>query len=96
MVVESDKLSKEEMMGVFAELENHHNLAPRALVTTGNKSLHAWYDWPEGTDPGDWAALLEGYRCDPKTVKSASQPVRLPGVIRPDTGRPQELLLIGD
>ena len=83
-------------MSVFAELESHHSLAPRALVSTGGKSLHAWFDWPVGADPGDWAAVLKGYNCDPATVKSASQPVRLPGIIRPDTGRPQELLLIGD
>jgi len=95
LVVESDVLNPQEVMAVFAELENHHGLSPRALVTTGGKSLHAWFDWPDGVDAGDWAALLEGYDCDPATVRP-SQPVRLPGVIRPDTGRPQELLLIGD
>jgi hypothetical protein len=90
-----EHLSKEQVMAVFAELEKHHSLNPRALVTTGGKSLHAWFDWPTGTDAGDWAAVLKGYACDPATLP-LSQPVRLPGIIRPDTGRPQELLLIGD
>jgi hypothetical protein len=90
LVVESDKLKPHEVMAVFRALEDHHGLTPRALVNTGGKSIHAWFEWRG--DSADWAAVLQGYQCDPATLRP-SQPVRLPGIIRPDTGRPQELLL---
>jgi hypothetical protein len=94
MVVESDILTMPESLAVFAVLETEHHLNPRALVFSGKKSLHAWFDWPFGADPEDWKAVLQGYGCDPATV-TASQPVRLPGIVRPDTGKPQNLLLLG-
>jgi hypothetical protein len=90
-VVESDKLQHHEAMAVFFALETLHGLTPRALVSSGNKSIHAWFDWPEEGDQADWQAVLQGYQCDPANLRP-SQPVRLPGIIRPDTGRPQELL----
>jgi hypothetical protein len=89
MVVESDELKPHEVMAVFRALEQHHGLTLRALVNTGGKSIHAWLNWEE--DAEDWKAVLKGYKCDPATLRP-SQPVRLPGIIRPDTGRPQELL----
>jgi hypothetical protein len=94
LVVESDILTMPEAMAVFATLEASHRLNPKALVFSGGKSLHAWFDWPAGTDANDWKALVRGYGCDPATL-TASQPVRLPGTIRPDTGKPQSLLLVG-
>jgi hypothetical protein len=79
-------------MAVFCALEEQHGLTPRALVSSGNKSLHAWFDWPDEGEQEDWQAVLKGYQCDPANLRP-SQPVRLPGIIRPDTGRPQELLV---
>jgi hypothetical protein len=90
LVVESDELKPHEVMTVYRALEEHHGLTRRALVNTGGKSIHAWFNW-EG-DADDWAAVLKGYKCDPATLR-ASQPVRLPGIIRPDTGRRQELII---
>jgi hypothetical protein len=90
LVVESDDLKPHEAMAVFAALEEHHGLTRRALVSSGGKSLHAWFDW-EG-DAEDWKAVLKGYQCDPANLRP-SQPARLPGITRPDTGRPQELII---
>jgi hypothetical protein len=42
LVVESDELKPHEVVAVFSALEAHHGLTPRALVSTGGKSLHAW------------------------------------------------------
>jgi len=93
LVVESDKLSRGEVMSVFAWLQSHHRLEPRALIDTGGKSLHAWFDWPGGL-PADWKAVLNGYQCD-GSMTGASQPCRLPGVTRKETGKLQALLLVG-
>jgi hypothetical protein len=92
LVAESDKLPHPEAMAVFCALEEEHGLTPRALVSSGNKSLHAWFDWPDEGEQEDWQAVLKGYQCDPANLRP-SQPVRLPGIIRPDTDRPQELII---
>ena len=92
LVVESDKLPHHEAMAVFSALEELHGLTLRSLVTSGRRSLHAWFDWPKEGEQADWQAVIEGYQCDPANLRP-SQPVRLPGIIRPETGRPQQLIL---
>ena len=92
LVVESDKLPHHEAMAVFGALEELHGLTLRSLVTSGRRSLHAWFDWPKEGEQADWQAVIEGYQCDPANLRP-SQPVRLPGIIRPETGRPQQLIL---
>jgi len=92
LVVESDKLPHPEAMAVFSALEELHGLTLRSLVTSGRRSLHAWFDWPKEGEQADWQAVIEGYQCDPANLRP-SQPVRLPGIIRPNTGLPQQLIL---
>lgn len=94
MVVESDVLDFDEVGAVFNYLANHQGLTLRAIVSTGGKSIHGWFDWPDGANDDrmdEWSAMLEGLRCDPSTLRP-SQPVRLPGIIRRDSQRLQELL----
>lgn len=94
MVVESDILSHDEVGAVFRYLSEHQKLTLRAVVTTGGKSIHGWFDWPKDANEetvAEWAATLQGLKCDPSTLRP-SQPVRLPGTTRRDTGRPQELI----
>ena len=94
MVVESDVIPVEQIGAIFNYLSQHQNLNLRAIVTTGGKSIHGWFDRPTCASDDtmeEWAAVLEGLSCDPSTLRP-SQPVRLPGTTRRDTGRPQELL----
>jgi hypothetical protein len=90
MVVESDKLDTDSVGAVFQQL-TRLGLTLRAVVHSGNRSLHGWFNWPGEDTIEDWKALLVGYQCDPSTTR-ASQPVRLPGCVRRKTGRSQELL----
>ncbi len=93
LVIESDTLTFEQTLAVFSWLHNaHEGMRLRAVVFSGKKSLHGWFDWPDN-DEHELAAMLRGLQCDPATMRQ-SQPVRLPGVIRPETGKLQELLYL--
>lgn len=59
----------------------------RAIVDSGNKSLHGWYEYDEPLY--NWCRIvLPALGADPATMR-LSQPVRMPGADRPDTGRTQ-------
>ena len=51
LVVESDVLSKDEIGAVFRWLRDDVGLSLRAIVDTGGKSLHAWFDFPKQAVP---------------------------------------------
>jgi hypothetical protein len=96
IVVESDVLTVSQSGAVFNYLANACELNLRAIVSTGGKSIHGWFDWPIGANDvamAECGAVLSGLKCDPATLRP-SQPVRLPGCIRRDKSRPQELLYI--
>ncbi len=93
LVVESDTMSTDEVGAVFNYLVTGINnpLTLKAVVHSGGKSLHGWFDWPGDDCIEDARAMLKGLNCDVATTR-VSQPVRLPGVVRHNTGKPQELL----
>ena len=66
----------------------------RAVVFTGNKSLHAWFD----PLPPDYMAelndLAEGLGIDPATLNNPAAPLRLPNSTHSKTGRRAELLFL--
>jgi hypothetical protein len=92
-VVESDQLALDDMGAVLRWLQLR-GLQLRAIVTSGGRSVHGWFNWPGDSAIDRWGALLTGLKCDKAVTLKPSQPVRLPGVIRRDTQRPQELLLL--
>jgi len=66
------------------------NLA--AIINTGNKSLHAWFD-----HPGE--ALVEGLResldlfgIDPSLIGHPEHPARLPGQVHAKSGKTSRVL----
>lgn len=91
MVVESDVLSIDQIGAIFRYLQEEGEMKLYAIVSTGGKSLHGWFEWGGDEVADEWQAKLEGLSCDPANLRP-SQPVRLPGCIRKDTKRPQELL----
>lgn len=93
LVVESDRLTLDQSGAIFNWLATDGKLNLRAIVFSGGKSIHGWFDWPQGADFEELCAMLRGLSCDPATPR-ASQPVRLPGCIRHDSKKLQSLLLL--
>ena len=94
LVVESDSLKKDEIGAVFAYMNNrlHYNL--HAIIDTGGKSLHGWFDCPRDKVLEDrLKAALTVFGCDPKLF-TYSQPVRVPGAFR--EGKLQRLVWLKD
>lgn len=91
-VVESDTLGRNDIGAVFRWLEAN-GLRLRAIVDSGKRSLHGWFDYPGNRHLDEWLAMLGGLKCDPATTRP-SQPVRLPGIVRGSTKKLQRLLYI--
>lgn len=91
LVVESDILSKDEVGSVFKWMmqEGHHL---RAVVDTGGKSLHGWFDYPNPALIPQLKDDLTIFGCDP-AMFTPSQAVRLPGVRR-NSHKVQELIYL--
>lgn len=81
LVVESDTHSKDEVGAIFKWLEEQAGLKLVAVVDTGGKSLHGWFELPEGADLTEAKLVLPALGCD-AAMFVPSQPVRLPGGLR--------------
>ncbi len=93
LVVESDTLPKDQVGAVFRWLREAVGLPLRAVVDTGGKSLHGWFDFPSEFILAELKLILPELECDPKLF-TASQPVRMAGMIRPEKGNLQRLLFL--
>lgn len=93
LVVESDTLSRDQVGAVFRWMSACLGMSLRAVVDTGGRSLHGWFDQPSDGLLEKLRIILPVLGCDPAMFRPA-QPCRLPGVRRPETGRWQELLYL--
>jgi len=91
LVLESDTLSKDQVCAVFKWAEQFTKL--RAIVDTGGKSLHGWFDMPSPDVLAQFEIILPQLGCD-AAMFTPSQPCRLPGANRPETGRIQRLVYL--
>jgi hypothetical protein len=89
LVVESDTLKRSATLSLIKWLRQFLRL--RAVVCTGGKSLHSWFDFPPEPVLAELTIILPILGADPALFKP-SQPCRLPGAFRPETGRHQSLI----
>ena len=89
LVLESDTLG-ENVFPVFKWLSQLLEL--RAIVFSGNKSFHAWFSAPPPDLESELKELAPALQLDRAMFTNAL--ARLPGVTRPDTGKPQELIYL--
>lgn len=88
-----EKLQNKNACGaIFNWLRASVNLKLRAVIDSGNKSLHGWYNMPSLEKFEELKIILPEMGCD-RAMFKASQPARLPGVVR-DNGKEQRLLWI--
>ena len=91
LVIESDTLSKQQIGAVCLYMTNRLGYTLKAVVDTGGKSLHGWFNLPaDAVLEARLKAALTALGCDPALFKP-SQPARCPGAIR-DNGNLQSLL----
>ena len=79
LVVESDILDKNQMGAVLKWLASQATL--RAVVDTGRKSLHGWFDFPPFEVFDRWKTVLPAIGCD-RALFNPAQPCRLAGAAR--------------
>jgi len=92
LVVESDSLNRDQVGAVFRFLESENvGMRLRAVVDTGGKSLHGWFDYPGESLAKRLRKLLPALGCD-RAMFNPSQPTRLPGAFRIEKGRFQRLI----
>lgn len=88
-----EKLENKNACGaIFNWLRNGLGLRLRAVVDSGNRSLHGWYDFPSASQFEELKIVLPAMGCD-RAMFKPTQPARLPGVRR-DNGNEQRLLWI--
>ena len=81
LVVESDTLMPAEIGAVFRWLNKY--LLLYAVVDTGGKSLHGWFQFPEPKNIPVLKQIMGQLGCDTKMF-SESQPCRMPSAKRGD------------
>ena len=91
LIVESDHLSKDEIGAIFRWIEAKIGLRLKAVVDTGSRSLHGWFEYPPPALLDDLKLILPLLGCDGKMF-TLSQPCRLPSHANPKTGNMQRLL----
>jgi hypothetical protein len=87
LVVESDTLTKSESCAILKWLSKI--LWLRAVVDTGGKSLHGWFEYPTSAALKELKAILPALKCDGALFQPAHT-CRFPGPMR-ETGRRQHL-----
>jgi len=91
LVIESDSRTRDEMLSIVAWCQQFMLL--RAIVDTGGKSLHGWFDFPDEPNLEELKLILPRLGCDPALFKPA-QPCRLPGVWRTERSKLQHLIYL--
>ena len=90
LVIEHDHLSIPEQGAMLRWLWEKAGLSLRAIVFTGNKSIHGWFDAPPAADMPELETVLTAMGYDPASFNPA-QPYPLPGWPHPKTGIKSEL-----
>jgi hypothetical protein len=90
LVLESDTLSRPDSCAVYNWCRSFMRL--RALIHSGKKSIHAWFDFPGQAMFELFRVIAPGLQMDMQVFNTASQPVRIAGAYRKDTGRWQHLI----
>jgi hypothetical protein len=85
LVVEGDTLSLDEQGAILAWLQHKILLRLRAIVFSGNRSLHGWFDVPSPEVLAELEVILPAMGCDPAMFR-ASQPARMPCWRNPKSG----------
>jgi len=104
IVVESDDLigekpisdtqraeNKRKTAALFGFMADRFKLTLRAVIDTGNRSLHGWFDRPSPPAVSALIDLADALAIDAPVITQAHRPLRLPGCLHTTTGKPATL-----
>ena len=107
IIIESDELigrkpetqeerdeNRKQCAALIAFMRDRFSLTLRAVIDTGGKSLHGWFDRPSQATLDALDAIAGGLAIDPPVVTRAHGPLRLPGCVHATTGQPAQLLYL--
>lgn len=90
-----NELNKCLSAALIGYVQTHLGLTLRAVIDTGNKSLHAWFDRPDENEFLALRTMAEGLRIDRGVLDRApTLPLRTPGCIHEKTNVPASLLYL--
>ena len=84
--------NKQLSVAILLWLRNAVGLKLRAVVDSGNKSVHGHFEMPPDEVRQELEAILPALKCDPAAWRP-SQPVRMPGYTS-ESGRAQRLIYV--
>jgi hypothetical protein len=84
--------NKQLSVAILLWLRNAVGLKLRAVVDSGNKSIHGHFEMPPDEVRQELEAILPALKCDPAAWRP-SQPVRMPGYTS-ESGRAQRLIYV--
>lgn len=88
---EEKRQNKEACAAITSFMVERFGMRLVAVVDTGNKSLHSWFEMPPQRLFNELKTIAKALRLDLSMFKP-SQPVRLPGVPHEETGQMSRLL----
>ncbi len=81
-----------ESLAVIRWLKEDRSWRLAAIIHTGNKSLHAWFDHPGDTIVDSFRPVLGILGIDPSLIGHPEHPARLPGQVHAKSGRKSRVL----
>ena len=101
IVIECDEIgsspeeNKKLSAALIAYAQKRLGLTLRAVIDTGNKSLHAWFDRPSRSAYDVLVRTAEHFRIDRGLLENCQHsPLRLPGAIHDKTNQPATLIYL--
>lgn len=91
IVIESDTRSKREQWAIINIIRKITRL--RAIIDSGNKSLHAWFDRPNVEVLEKFKRIVLNIGADPAGLRP-TQPFRMPGIPRENSNTFTNLLYL--
>lgn len=91
---EEKELNKAKSFALIKFLEEELDLSIRAIIDTGNKSIHCWMDKPAPAELSALLSLARGLRIDESPINSPHFPLRMPHSVHDKTKQQARLLYL--
>ena len=91
---EDKEQNKRLSMALFHFMQERLGMKCKAIIDTGNKSLHAWFFTPPHDELLSLQSIAESLGIDKQALANSNAPLRMPNFPHEKTGRNSELLFL--